>query len=287
MVWQPSIDPYDPAAESPTHLQSIRRSTSGGGEISENASRSSRGSKWSESTEKRTNGPSPRSTLMPPQLSSRDRVRSGSGNSSSNRNAAAAAAAKNSSPAQPRNLFGRKVENKEDAKIAAYIVKLKDELKRLQELNGGDTPTKQKSSTMDVTRLTEILTKIRMLLDVRVEKGNKSAMSPDIQLGPNIVEVMRHYPSNHSLLMEECTCILYFVSVLDPTFKKGVARLFKAMSDHKSNVAIQRAACEGIRNVSTGLVVQYSSLLYFLLECTTLCGKCSHDVDRPTDRSIH
>jgi hypothetical protein len=49
--------------------------------------------------------------------------------------------------------------------------------------------------------------------------------------------------------MEECTCILYFMSIIEPDFKKGVARLFKAMADHKNNVAIQRASCEAIRNV--------------------------------------
>ena len=109
--------------------------------------------------------PSPRSAMMPPQQS-RDKV-------------------KGSSPpsrAAPRNLFGRSGENKEDKKIAAYVVKLKDELKRLQV--NGKTPTK--NDNVDTTRLTEILTKIRMLLDVRVEKGDKSALSNDIALGAQL-----------------------------------------------------------------------------------------------------
>eukprot|EP00934_Nitzschia_sp_Nitz4_P003929 Nitzschia sp. Nitz4//scaffold5_size260463//208004//209971//NITZ4_001014-RA/size260463-processed-gene-0.95-mRNA-1//1//CDS//3329555436//3919//frame0 len=132
-----------------------------------------------------------------------------------------------------RNLFGKREGSKEDKKIAAYIVKLKDVLAAPE----GDT-----------ARVSEILTKIRMLLDVRVERGDKSPLAAEVDLGPTIVEVMRHHSSN-SQLMEEATCILYFVSVLDPSFKKGVARMFKSMAEHKSNVAIQRASCEAIRNV--------------------------------------
>jgi hypothetical protein len=246
MVWQAS-----PEAQSSTYnVNSIHRTGSGAtGEVSETASRASRsslGSKQSaisEATQKiNNNGPSPRSTLMPPQA--RDRVKAGASGGA----AEVTGASPPPTTAAPRNLFGRKVEHKEDKKIAAYIVKLKDELKRLQDANGGNTPTKA-DANINTDRLTDILTKIRMLLDVRVEKGDKTALPADMNLGANIVEVMRHYPANHSLLMEECTCILYFVSVLDPSFKKGVARLFKAMADHKSNVAIQRAACEGIRNV--------------------------------------
>ncbi len=139
------------------------------------------------------------------------------------------------------------MESKEDKKIAQYVIKLKDELSRLQQANGGKTPTKLDKT--NISRLTEILTKIRMILDIRVDQGDKSPLGPEINLGGNVVEVMRQYPAGHSLLMEECTCILYFVSVLDPSFKKGVARLFKSMADHKSNVAIQRASCEAIRNV--------------------------------------
>ena len=61
-------------------------------------------------------------------------------------------------------------------------------------------------------------------------------------MGPSGVDVMRSHPEKEELI-EECTCILYLLSILDPTFKKGVARLFKAMEDHTDNVAIQRAAC--------------------------------------------
>jgi hypothetical protein len=183
--------------------------------------------------------PSPRSTLMPPQ--SRDRIK----------------AAPSPKMAVSRSLFGKggptgggaKGPSAEDKKIAQYVVRLREELARIQSANGGRTPTKAQVDSSDLNRLTQVLTKIRMLLDVRVDQGDKSPLSPDINLGANIVEVMRQYPAGYSVLMEECTCILYFVSVLEPSFKKGVARLFKAMADHKANVAIQRAACEAIRNV--------------------------------------
>lgn len=139
-----------------------------------------------------------------------------------------------------RNLFGRKLEGaKEDKKIAAYVLKLKDELASSQTAKDKDK---------DTARIADILTKIRMLLDVRVERGDKSTLPSNIELGPTVVEVMRHHPTN-TQLMEESTCILYFVSVLDPSFKKGVAKMFKSMAEHKSNIAIQRASCEAIRNV--------------------------------------
>lgn len=205
-------------------------STAADFETASKTSRSSRQSNLSEATQKHQNSltsPSPRSTLMPPQP--RDRLKP------------------SSSPNPSRTLFSKSSESKEDKKIAQYVVKLKEELIKIQQANGGKTPTK--TETNDVARLTQILTKIRMLLDVRVDQGDKSPLPSEINLGSNIVEVMRQYPAGHSLLMEECTCILYFVSVLDPSFKKGVARLFKSMADHKANVAIQRASCEAIRNV--------------------------------------
>lgn len=158
--------------------------------------------------------------------------------------------------ARKGGMFGRSAGGptlcKEDQKIMGYVNKLKDELTRLQEWSQSQKTSKME--TIDTTRLTEILTKIRMLLDVRVDQGNKTALDPKhVPLGTTVVEVMRQYSGNASstndLLMEECTCILYFLSICNPDFKKGVARLFKAMADYKPNVAIQRAACEAIRNV--------------------------------------
>ena len=93
----------------------------------------------------------------------------------------------------------------------------------------------------------EVLAKLRAIMQQRVQK-QQHVDELGTTLGPPVVEVMRQSPTNEELI-EECTCILYLLSILDPSFKKGVARLFKAMEDHKSNVAIQRAACAGIRRV--------------------------------------
>mmetsp|Transcript_1269 Transcript_1269/g.1969 ORF Transcript_1269/g.1969 Transcript_1269/m.1969 type:complete len:615 (-) Transcript_1269:568-2412(-) len=93
----------------------------------------------------------------------------------------------------------------------------------------------------------EVLAKLRAVLQQKVQQQQQvKELGP--LLGPSVVEVMRQAPDNEELI-EECTCILYLLSILDPTFKKGVARLFKAMEDHRGNVAIQRAACAGIRRV--------------------------------------
>jgi hypothetical protein len=93
----------------------------------------------------------------------------------------------------------------------------------------------------------DILSKLRAVLQQRVQQQSQV---PDlgVLLGPSIVDVMRQNPNNEELI-EESTCNLYLLSILDPTFKKGVARLFKAMEDHRENVAIQRAACAAIRRV--------------------------------------
>ena len=208
---------------SPKSAQTL---TSGEMETQSKSSRGSRQSNLSEATQKvNNNGPSPTSALLPPGMPSNG--------------------ATSGKPA--KGFFARaSALGTGDGKIASYVVKLKDELIRLQTKKVG---SKTKMETADTSRLTDILTKIRMLLDARVEQGNKMPLSQDIPLGASVVEVMRLYPSDHDLLMEECTCVLYFISIIEPNFKKGVARLFKAMADHKVNVAIQRASCEAIRNV--------------------------------------
>lgn len=208
----------------------------------ETQSKSSRGSRisttLSEATPKtHNNGPSPTSILLPPGMNTPAKSRS------------SGPAAVSASPKSSKNGFFNRPSASGvtgDAKIASYVVKLKDETARLQSQRAG---TNSKMEVVDTRRLTDILTKIRMLLDARVEQGNKEPLSRDIPLGASVVEVMRQYPAGHDLLMEECTCVLYFISIIEPDFKKGVARLFKAMGDHKSNVAIQRASCEAIRNV--------------------------------------
>lgn len=121
--------------------------------------------------------------------------------------------------------FGKSRGDKEIAQYVAKLEKRKDE------------PKQQ----------VEVLARLRAILQQRVQQQQQV---PDLgaTLGPSVVEVMRHAPSNEELI-EECTCILYLLSILDPSFKKGVARLFKAMEDHRENVAIQRAACAAIRRV--------------------------------------
>ena len=115
--------------------------------------------------------------------------------------------------------FGR---TREDREISTYIQKIEQRK---------DEPKKQ----------IEYLSKLRAILQQRVQEQQQVSDLGRL-LGPSVVEVMRNYPANEELV-EECTCILYLLSILDPSFKKGVARLFKAMEDHRDNVAIQRAGC--------------------------------------------
>ena len=124
------------------------------------------------------------------------------------------------------NSFSSNGKSRGDREISAYVQKLE----------------RQKS---DPKQQIDLLSKLRAVLQQRVQKQQPS---PELGalLGPAVVEVMRQNPANEELI-EECTCNLYLLSILDPSFKKGVARLFKAMEDHRENVAIQRAACAGIR----------------------------------------
>lgn len=115
-----------------------------------------------------------------------------------------------------------------DREIAAYVQKLEEKKN-------------------DPKNQVECLSKLRALLQQKVQQQQQVSELGRL-LGPSVVDVMRNHPENEELI-EECTCILYLLSILDPTFKKGVARLFKAMEDHKDNVAIQRAACAAIRRV--------------------------------------
>jgi hypothetical protein len=117
---------------------------------------------------------------------------------------------------------------KGDREISAYIQKIEQRK---------DDPKKQ----------IEYLSKLRAVLQQRVQQQQQASELGRL-LGPSVVEVMRNHPENEEVV-EECTCILYLLSILDPSFKKGVARLFKAMEDHRENVAIQRAACAAIRRV--------------------------------------
>jgi len=127
----------------------------------------------------------------------------------------------------PVTNFGTRL-TKGDKEIKMYIQKVEQRK---------DDPKKQ----------IEYLSKLRGVLQQRVQQQQQASDIGRL-LGPSVVEVMRNNPENEELI-EECTCILYLLSILDPSFKKGVARLFKAMEDHRENVAIQRAACAAIRRV--------------------------------------
>ncbi|KAL3942092.1 MAG: hypothetical protein SGBAC_003659 [Bacillariaceae sp.] len=98
----------------------------------------------------------------------------------------------------------------------------------------------------DINRQYELLSQLRALLQERLDRGDVSALS--VSVGPPIVEVIRQN-SKKEQLMEECTCILYFLSIFDPYFKKGVARLFKSLQDHPGNDSIQKASLAAIRNI--------------------------------------
>jgi len=98
----------------------------------------------------------------------------------------------------------------------------------------------------DIKRQYVLLSHLRALLQERLDRGDVSELP--ISVGPPIVEVIRQN-SEKEQLMEECTCILYFLSIFDPHFKKGVARLFKSLQDHPVNDSIQKASLAAIRNI--------------------------------------
>lgn len=134
-----------------------------------------------------------------------------------------------------------------DREISAYV----------QKLNEGKNDTKNQ---------VECLSKLRSLLQQKVQKQQQVTELGKL-MGPSVVDVMRSHPEKEELI-EECTCILYLLSILDPTFKKGVARLFKAMEDHTDNVAIQRAACEPFVGWSAKIQMQSQELfLRLVLSC--------------------
>ena len=97
----------------------------------------------------------------------------------------------------------------------------------------------------------EYLTKLRIRLQERIdERQTRVALGENIKIGPTVVELLRQYClKNDQKVVEECCCILYYLSIMDPHFKKGVARLFSAMKQYPENTAIQWAALAAIQNV--------------------------------------
>ena len=80
------------------------------------------------------------------------------------------------------------------------------------------------------------------------KKKKKDPPIVDKNLGPVVVELLRHNGSN-AVLVEECAGILYLLSILNPNFKKAVARLFQAMNNHPNNQAILEDSALAIQNV--------------------------------------
>jgi hypothetical protein len=129
---------------------------------------------------------------------------------------------------------------KMDKQIVGYITKLEKEHSYLK------AKKIEVLGVRDINRQYEILSQLRALLQERLDRGDVSQLPLDI--GPPVVEVIRQNGKKEQL-MEECTCILYFLSIFDPYFKKGVARLFKALQDHPLNDSIHKASLAAIRNV--------------------------------------
>lgn len=127
-----------------------------------------------------------------------------------------------------------------DKQIVAYISKLEKEHKDLK------AKKIEVLGVRDINRQYEILSQLRALLQERLDRGDVSQLPLDI--GAPVVEVIRQNGKKEQL-MEECTCILYFLSIFDPYFKKGIARLFKALQDHPTNDSIHKASLAAIRNV--------------------------------------
>ena len=63
-----------------------------------------------------------------------------------------------------------------------------------------------------------------------------------------VVELMKQNRTNPSIL-EECCWILYYESKHNPSFKRGVARLFQAIQEFPHLVNMHQAACAAIANV--------------------------------------
>jgi hypothetical protein len=124
--------------------------------------------------------------------------------------------------------------------IASYISKLEKEHENLK------SKKIEVLGVRDINRQYEILSHLRALLQERLDRGDVSQLA--LNIGPPVVEVVRQNPKKEHL-MEECTCILYFLSIFDPYFKKGVARLFKALQDHSDNESIHKASLAAIRNI--------------------------------------
>ena len=105
----------------------------------------------------------------------------------------------------------------------------------------------------DIPQQGHYLMKVQVLLQKRVyDDKDVTKLSPPVaaQLSADVVEMMKHTTLKHNeQIMEECARILYCLSKLDPSFKKGVGRLFQAIQDHPQNLAIQRASAGAIRNV--------------------------------------
>jgi hypothetical protein len=125
--------------------------------------------------------------------------------------------------------------NPRDEEIATIVAKLK------------------RCKKEDADRQTDLLSRLRVLMQERVDdQGDASPLviNSTKELGSVVVEIMRNLPEKEKeAILEECTCILYFVSVVDPVYKKGIARLFKAMGEYVENVAIQKASLAAIYNI--------------------------------------
>jgi len=127
-----------------------------------------------------------------------------------------------------------------DKQISSCVSKLEKEQKELK------AKKIEVLGVRDINRQYEIINHLRALLQERLDRGDVSQLP--LNVGPPVVEVIRQN-SKKEQLMEECTCILYFLSIFDPYFKKGVARLFKALQDHPHNDSIHKASLAAIRNI--------------------------------------
>jgi hypothetical protein len=106
-----------------------------------------------------------------------------------------------------------------------------ENLKRLLLFLEDDTGGAAAESTK--TRINELLTKKNVSTVVDLMKSNKND---------------EKFTDDESVL-EECCWILYYESIHNPSFKKGVARLFQALEEYPNHIAMHRAACAAIRNV--------------------------------------
>ena len=143
---------------------------------------------------------------------------------------------KTTKPSSMSRVWPSKGSKRIDREIAAYIQKLERDAK-------------------DRKKQGSHLIKIRILLQERIDDNDDrtplsfpSSQDDKKKLGQVLVDFMRQHIAKEKTMME-CTCVMFYWSIVEPSFKKGVARLFQAMEAFPNHSAIQKASLAALDNV--------------------------------------